>query len=103
MLQPLVRTLRDSARDLAPIILVIAAFQVLVLRQPIPDFLDLLVGSACVVIGLALFVRGLEAGLFPLGSMLADGLAARRVFLGSWCSHSASGSARRSPSPPSSR
>ena len=75
MLQPLVKTMRDSARDLAPIILVIAAFQVLVLRQPIPDFLDLLVGCACVVIGLALFVRGLEAGLFPIGSMLADGLA----------------------------
>ena len=75
MLQPLVRTLRDSVRDLAPIILVIAAFQVLVLRQPIPDFLDLLVGCACVVVGLALFVRGLEAGLFPIGSMLADGLA----------------------------
>ena len=75
MLQPLVRTLRDSVRDLAPIILVIAAFQVLVLRQPIPDFLDLVVGCACVVVGLALFVQGLEAGLFPIGSMLADGLA----------------------------
>ena len=75
MLQPLVRTLRDSARDLAPIILVIAAFQLLVLRQPVPDFLDLAVGCACVVVGLALFVQGLEAGLFPIGSMLADGLA----------------------------
>ena len=75
MLQPLVRTLRDSVRDLAPIILVIAAFQMLVLRQPIPDFLDLVVGCACVVVGLALFVQGLEAGLFPIGSMLADGLA----------------------------
>ena len=75
MLQPLVRTLRDSTRDLAPIILVIAAFQLLVLRQPIPDFLDLVVGCVCVVVGLALFVRGLEAGLFPIGSMLADGLA----------------------------
>ena len=67
--------MRDSARDLAPIILVIAAFQVLVLRQPIPDFLDLMVGCACVVVGLALFVQGLEAALFPIGSMLADGLA----------------------------
>ena len=67
--------MRDSARDLTPIILVIATFQVLVLRQPIPDFLDLMVGCACVVVGLALFVHGLEAGLFPIGSMLADGLA----------------------------
>ena len=67
--------MRDSARDLAPIILVIAAFQMLVLRQPIPDLLDLLVGCACVVLGLALFIQGLEAGLFPIGAMLADGLA----------------------------
>ena len=67
--------MRDSARDLVPLILVIAVFQLLVLRQPIPDFFDVLIGCACVVIGLALFVRGLEAGLFPLGSMLADGLA----------------------------
>ena len=75
MFQSLLRTLRDSARDLAPIILVIAAFQMLVLRQPIPDLLDLLVGCACVVVGLALFVQGLELGLFPIGAMLADGLA----------------------------
>ena len=75
MLKPLVRTMRDSARDLVPIILVIAAFQVLVLRQPIPDFLDVVVGCVCVVVGLALFVQGLEAGLFPIGAMLADGLA----------------------------
>ena len=75
MFQPLVKSLRDSARDLAPIVLVIAAFQVLVLRQPIPDLLDLAIGCACVVVGLALFMQGLEAGLFPIGSMLADGLA----------------------------
>lgn len=75
MLKPLVRTLRDSVRDLAPIIVVIAAFQLLVLRQPVPDFLNLLTGCACVVLGLALFVQGLEAGLFPIGAMLADGLA----------------------------
>ncbi|MCY4452739.1 MAG: DUF1538 domain-containing protein [Immundisolibacterales bacterium] len=75
MFQSLLRTLRDSARDLAPIVLVIAAFQMLVLRQPVPNLLDLLVGCACVVLGLALFVRGLESGLFPMGAMLADGLA----------------------------
>ena len=75
MLVPLLRTLGNSARDLAPIILVIAAFQLLVLRQPIPDLFDLVVGCAFVVVGLALFVQGLEAGLFPIGAMLADGLA----------------------------
>ena len=75
MHRPLVRTLRGCIRDLAPIVLVIAAFQVLVLHQPIPDVVDLMVGCVCVVIGLALFIQGLETGLFPIGSMLADGLA----------------------------
>ena len=75
MFQPLFESLRGSARDLAPIVLVIAAFQVLVLRQPIPDLLDLAIGCACVVVGLALFMQGLETGLFPIGSMLAAGLA----------------------------
>ena len=75
MFQPLVKSLRDSVRDLTPIVLVIAVFQMLVLRQPLPELLDLLVGCACVAVGLALFMQGLEAGLFPIGSMLADGLA----------------------------
>ena len=75
MFQSLLRTVRDSARDLTPIVLVIAAFQMLVLRQPVANLLDILVGCACVVLGLALFVRGLESGLFPIGAMLADGLA----------------------------
>lgn len=77
MLQPLLRSIRDSARDLAPILLVIAVFQGLVLRQPFPDFLELALGGVFVVVGLALFVQGLEAGLFPIGAILADGLAAR--------------------------
>ncbi len=77
MFQPLLRSIRDSARDLAPILLVIAAFQGLVLRQPFPDFLELALGGVFVVVGLALFVQGLETGLFPIGAILADGLAAR--------------------------
>ena len=32
-------------------------------------------GWSCVVLGLALFVQGLESGLFPLGEALAEGMA----------------------------
>ena len=62
-------------RDLAPIILVIAFFQLLVLRQPIPDFGAILLGTLFVVLGLTLFVRGLEMGLFPIGESLAHAFA----------------------------
>ncbi len=69
------RALLGSSRDLAPIILVIALFQLLVLRQPFPELFKVLAGLALVVIGLALFVVGLDVGLFPLGETLAEEFA----------------------------
>ena len=66
-----------SLRDLAPIILVIAFFQVVVLRQPFPDLLGVLIGLLCVIVGLTLFIQGLESGLFPLGEALAQAFAQR--------------------------
>ena len=68
------RTL-GSLRDLTPIILVIAFFQLVVLRQPFPDFWGVTFGLLCVVVGLTLFIQGLESGLFPLGEALAQGFA----------------------------
>ncbi|MCP3866993.1 MAG: DUF1538 domain-containing protein [Gammaproteobacteria bacterium] len=65
----------ESIRDLAPIIAVIAFFQLLVLQQPIPDLGGLLVGTLFVVIGLTLFVHGLRLGLFPIGESMAHDFA----------------------------
>lgn len=65
----------DSLRDLAPIIIVIAFFQLVVLQQPIPHLGKLLFGTAMVVLGLTLFVRGLEMGLFPIGESMAYAFA----------------------------
>ena len=61
----------DSLRDLLPIILVIAFFQFLVLKQPIPNLGSLLVGTVFVIVGLSLFIHGLNMALFPLGETLA--------------------------------
>ncbi len=63
--------MRQSARDLAPIVLVIGFFQLVVLQQPIPNMGEIFVGTLLVVVGLTLFVRGLEMGLFPIGESLA--------------------------------
>ncbi len=71
------RLLLDSLRDLAPIIAVIAFFQLAVLRQPLPDLGDILIGLAMVIVGLALFVRGLEMALFPIGEALAAAFTRR--------------------------
>lgn len=70
----LAHQLKDSLRDLAPVVLVMAFFQLVVIRQPLPDslaFMDLALGLVFVVVGLTLFIKGLELGLFPLGENLA--------------------------------
>ncbi|MBC8239571.1 MAG: DUF1538 domain-containing protein [Alphaproteobacteria bacterium] len=65
----------NSARDLAPIVVVIAFFQIIVLQQPFPNLGNVIVGLVFVVVGLTLFIQGLEMGLFPIGENMADALA----------------------------
>ena len=69
------KTLIDAFRDLAPIILVILFFQILVLQQPFPNPGEILIGLIFVVLGLALFIQGLELSLFPVGENLAGAFA----------------------------
>lgn len=73
------RLILGTLKDLTPIILVIAFFQLAVLRQPFPDLGEVLGGLVLVTLGLALFVQGLEMGLFPLGESMADAFARKGV------------------------
>ncbi len=69
------KTLLATCRDVLPIIVLIVGFQLLVLRRPIPHLRRLIVGGVYVVVGLALFLTGLEKALFPLGRIMATQLA----------------------------
>ena len=69
--------LGSTARDLAPILLIVAFFQLVVIRQPVDDLAGLLIGFLFVLFGLAIFIRGLNMALFPLGEALANALALR--------------------------
>ena len=71
------QALLGSLRDLLPIVLVVLLFQGLVIRQPLPDALGLIFGMMLVLLGLTLFVRGLELALFPLGEGMAHAFARR--------------------------
>lgn len=73
----LFESLIGSIRDLLPIVLVIAFFQILVLQQPLPNVTEILIGTLLVVIGLTLFIQGLEIGLFPVGEVLANSFATK--------------------------
>jgi len=67
------RSVAESARDVAPIVAVVAFFELVVLQQPVPNLGRILYGALLVVLGLAVFIRGLELALFPLGESMADG------------------------------
>lgn len=69
------KILLATCRDVLPIVILIGSFQLFVLRQPIPHLRRVLVGGVYVVIGLALFLAGLEKALFPLGKIMATQLS----------------------------
>ncbi|MBA3008898.1 MAG: DUF1538 domain-containing protein [Proteobacteria bacterium] len=71
----ILQKLKSAVTDLMPIVLVIAFFQILVLKQPLPQMGEVLFGALLVVVGLSLFVQGLEMGLFPIGESMAHALA----------------------------
>jgi hypothetical protein len=61
--------------DLVPILLVVSFFQLVILQQPFPQFFEIVFGSFLVLLGLMLFIEGLEMGLFPIGESMAYALA----------------------------
>ncbi|MEO1888561.1 MAG: DUF1538 domain-containing protein [Cycloclasticus sp.] len=64
-----------SIFDLLPIFVVIFIFQIFVLKQPIPNIADIAIGTIFVVLGLTLFIQGLEKSLFPIGENMAYAFA----------------------------
>jgi hypothetical protein len=56
-------------------VVVIIFFQIVVLKQAIPHLKKVILGGVYVVVGLALFLMGLEKALFPLGKIMATQLS----------------------------
>ena len=74
-LRTLWKHVAGSVRDLAPIVIVIGFFQYFILQQPLDNAFALVSGAILVLLGLTLFVYGLELALFPIGESLAYALA----------------------------
>lgn len=68
-------SLLGSMRDLLPIVLVIAFFQIVVLQEAPENLLQIFTGLLFVVLGLTFFIFGLEQGLFPIGESMAHAFA----------------------------
>ncbi len=67
-------TFLHTIQDVIPIAVIIFGFQFFIIRKPIPNLKRVLTGFFYVVLGLALFLQGLEDALFPIGKMMAHQL-----------------------------
>lgn len=74
LLQSSVSTLFDTVRDVLPIAAIVFGFQLFVIRRSIPNVKQVCIGFVYVVVGLSLFLVGLERALFPLGRVMAEQL-----------------------------
>jgi hypothetical protein len=72
--------IRAACADLLPIVVVIAFFQFIIIRKPLPNLDDILLGTGLVVIGLSMFIEGLEKALFPLGEGMAHALSRKGCY-----------------------
>ncbi|MDX8401718.1 MAG: DUF1538 domain-containing protein [Mariprofundaceae bacterium] len=64
-------TLGGTLRDVAPIALMLLFFQFFVLRVPLANAGRVLRGFLYVILGMVLFLMGLEEAIFPLGELMA--------------------------------
>ena len=71
MLPKVIAGLIDTTRDVLPVIVVIGCFQFLLFRRRLENPHKVIPGLVFVVVGLYLFVEGLNLGLFPLGETMA--------------------------------
>ncbi len=60
--------------DVLPIAVIIFGFQIFVIRRPVPNLPKVLLGFFYVLLGMALFLEGLQEALFPLGDIMAQQL-----------------------------
>jgi hypothetical protein len=61
--------------DVFPIIVVISFFQLVIIQKPFPHMSQTLLGIVLVVLGLFIFIWGLEIALFPIGEKMANDFA----------------------------
>ena len=69
------KPLFSSFLDLAPILAVVLIFQIFIIQQPVPEITRLIIGTLFVIVGLTLFIQGLQLSLFPLGESMAYAFA----------------------------
>ena len=71
-----------TVKDIFPVVALLLFFQLVVLRRPLPNWKRVALGFLFVLIGLTLFLDGLETALFPIGKIMAKQLSAPEFVFG---------------------
>ena len=66
--------IKDQLKAVVPLALYLGLFQVFVLDYPIQEATALCMGLVAVIIGLAVFMEGLNSGLMPFGNIIGTNL-----------------------------
>lgn len=82
LLVDIAATVLTTVRDVLPIVAIIVGFQVFVIRKPLGNVMRLGIGFFYVLLGLSLFLLGLERALFPIGRLMAEQLTDLNFLLG---------------------
>lgn len=64
----------EQMKAVIPLALYLVLFQLIILRQPVEAAMLLVGGLTAVIVGLALFMEGLNVGLMPFGTLIGDKL-----------------------------
>ena len=73
-IQAIVSALGGTFKDILPIILVLGFFQAVAIRKKIQNLPTIVFGLVLVVVGLSIFIVGLEKCVFPIGTQMANQL-----------------------------
>lgn len=70
----ILKDLWGTAKSILPILVVLMAFQIIILRKPLTNIKELVVGFLLSVFGLNFFLKGVYLTIIPLGDSVGEGL-----------------------------
>lgn len=77
----MIKELKATLKSLSPAILLIIIFQLLFIKQPINQFLTVIIGLIFTIMGFTLFIQGAKKGLLPLGESMGSSFIEKRAFI----------------------
>lgn len=80
MLQLIKEKVIEVTKSFAPLIIVICVLQFTLVKAPAALFIQFVIGSLLVIVGLMFFFIGIDVGILPMGKYIGSELPQRRSF-----------------------